>query len=232
MTSPNAGVITNAAVVESDAAKNPDDLPPSRYMAFLIVVVFHAVLIAALVEAFRTRPAGVSSNPVEMLFLAPAAPRVRSIVPPASRASDFPMPKGMVLIGPPPAVSAPAAPQSIDWDLEAHRIAATMAAAESGSPDQNNPVVSASPGSVWRAPPAHRAGEQFIGSNGERIVYTGNNCYQQMDAIQSPENALNTGKGVQTYCVGGSKGARGDLFAQLAAYKKYHPQENNPAAAQ
>ena len=48
-------------------------------------------------------------------------------------------------------------------------------------------------------------------------------CYQMSKSITSITNATNTGVNLQTYCTRHSKVPRGDLFDQLPAYKKLHP---------
>lgn len=77
------------------------------------------------------------------------------------------------------------------------------------------------PKSIFPEPPAHHAGDAFSTSSGERAVFVSDNCYQV--ASTKAADAIDNGMGNQTYCIGKSKKARGDLFDQLPAYKKYHP---------
>ena len=55
------------------------------------------------------------------------------------------------------------------------------------------------------------------------MVYVSENCYQLSKEITYIENATNTGAKIQTYCNKRSKEPRGDLFKDLPAYKKLHP---------
>lgn len=57
------------------------------------------------------------------------------------------------------------------------------------------------------------------------MVFVSDNCYQLSNEVTHITNATNTGVAIQTYCNRPSKKARGDLFKQLPAYKKYHPDQ-------
>ena len=57
------------------------------------------------------------------------------------------------------------------------------------------------------------------------MVFVSENCYQLSKEITYIENKTNTGKKIQTYCNRRSKTPRGDLFEQLRAYKRLHPDE-------
>ncbi len=78
-----------------------------------------------------------------------------------------------------------------------------------------------SPKSVFPAPPSHRAGDEFTTPAGERAVFVSENCYQI--ASTNAATALANGMVTPTYCLRKSKTPRGDLFDQLPAYRKYHP---------
>jgi hypothetical protein len=55
------------------------------------------------------------------------------------------------------------------------------------------------------------------------MVFISDSCYQVSKSITDITNATNTGVGTQTYCNQKSRLPRGDLFDQLPAYKKLHP---------
>jgi hypothetical protein len=77
--------------------------------------------------------------------------------------------------------------------------------------------------SVFPEPPAHHAGEQHMLDTGEWIVFISDNCYQISSAIPTVPIALGNGIGQSTFCLDNSSTPRGDLFDQLPAYKRYHP---------
>jgi hypothetical protein len=58
--------------------------------------------------------------------------------------------------------------------------------------------------------------------NGETMVFITDHCFQVTSVFRSAPNALNTGVGLQTYCIRDSKEPNGDLFKDLDAYKKLH----------
>jgi hypothetical protein len=109
---------------------------------------------------------------------------------------------------------------SIDWSQEARNAAASIA---KGAPalDDTNPVLQSN--SPFAAPPAHHKGEQIPTADGRWMVYITDDCYQLSKSMTSITNATNNGMGLQTYCNRRSNKPRGDLFEQLPAYKKLHP---------
>jgi hypothetical protein len=127
--------------------------------------------------------------------------------------------------------SASTAPQSIDpadsagplidWASEAEKVAATPSPEfqpfDGPPPAESNP----STRSIFEDRPAHHAGEQIRTDDGRWVVYVSDYCYQMTNPFAAP-NALETGVGMQTYCLRKSNQPRGDLFDELAAYDKYH----------
>ena len=55
------------------------------------------------------------------------------------------------------------------------------------------------------------------------MVFVSENCYQFSKEVGYIENKTNMGKKIQIYCNRRSKTPRGDLFEQLPAYKRLHP---------
>jgi hypothetical protein len=78
--------------------------------------------------------------------------------------------------------------------------------------------------SPFAAPPPHQRGEQIPTADGRWMVFVSEDCYQLSKEITHITNATNTGKAIQIYCNRKSKEPRGDLFKQLSAYKKRHPE--------
>jgi hypothetical protein len=134
-----------------------------------------------------------------------------SLVPPSSAITILPQVPAAENAGP-----------TVDWAQEAHSVAAGIAknaAAES----LQEAALSASRRSPFASPPPHNKGEQIPTADGRWIVYVSHDCYQVSKSITSITNATNTGMLLQTYCNRRSKVPRGDLFDQLPAYKKLHP---------
>jgi hypothetical protein len=197
----------------------------SRYFALLGVSVLHVAVLAALVIAVKTRFLTTPpSAPIELLILPQyAAP----IVPPLPTPSDRHKKVAANLAPPPDALTnitpnsaSDVAGPSIDWSEEAHNEVANLA---KDAPTLNDTIAAPPSQSPFAAPPAHHKGEQIPTGDGRWIVYVSDNCYQVSKSITAITNATNTGVGTQTYCNQKSRLPRGDLFKQLPAYKKYHP---------
>jgi hypothetical protein len=102
----------------------------------------------------------------------------------------------------------------IDWDQQAQAVAAERA--NSGSPPAATTPTAKSP---FVPPPAHHSGEEFVTATGDRAVFINEHCYQVSKTFAEAPNGISNGMGTQTYCIGPSNAARGDLFEQLPAYK-------------
>lgn len=199
----------------------------SRTVALLAVLALHAVVLTGLVISAWTRiPTTTTDAPIELLILpqktsAPASPppqvsnRRRKIVAtsqalPAGTRTGITPNSNPDVIGPP-----------IDWFQEAHDVAESIAKDALPLSDTNP----SSSHSVFAAPAPHYKGEQILTADGRWTVYVSENCYQLSKDITYVENRTNTGAKIQTYCNKRSKEPRGDLFNQLPAYKKYHPND-------
>jgi len=106
----------------------------------------------------------------------------------------------------------------IDWAKQAQAVAAEIA--NSGSA----PVTTTPPrNSPFAPPPAHHSGEEFMTATGDHAVFINEHCYQVSKTFAEPPNAISNGMGTQTYCIGPTNQARGDLFEQLPAYNRFNP---------
>jgi hypothetical protein len=199
----------------------------SRYFALLIVFALHVALVIALIVAAKTRVLFTPvPNPIELLLLSPNT--VPQTAPPPALASR---PKKVTPPAVPPSsaitIEPSAAPVEnvgplVDWAQEAQDVAAGIA--KKSSAERRHDIASAPPpGSPFAPPPVHHKGEQFPTADGQWIVFVSDDCYQVSKSITSVTNATNNGMGLQTYCNRRSKTPRGDLFEQLPAYKKLHP---------
>jgi hypothetical protein len=198
----------------------------SRYAALLGVLALHVAVLTSLLIAARTStrttPAAI---PIELLVLpqdaAPSAPP-----PPTSSdrrkkvtTAPLPPPPDALTVTTPNPTSGTAGP-SINWSQEAHNAAENIARGAT-VPDETKP--SALSNSPFAEPPAHHKGEQIPTADGRWMVFVSEDCYQLSKEITHITNATNTGVTIQTYCNRRSKEPRGDLFKQLSAYKKLHP---------
>lgn len=199
----------------------------SRLVAFLVVLALHMAVLTGLVTAAKTRLRNLpAAPPIELLILphkpAPAVPPPVSLPDHRKRnavATLIPPAESLTVVTPSalPETAAPA----IDWAAEAHNAAIRNANGAPPSAGSTGPAPSSN--TPFAQAPLHHKGEQIPTADGRWIVYVSDNCYQVSKSITAITNATNTGVGLQTYCTRRSKEARGDLFDQLPAYKKNHP---------
>jgi hypothetical protein len=197
----------------------------SRYAVLLGVLALHVAVLTGLLIAAKTRlHTAPAASPIALLIL---PQNVAPTVPPSPTSSDrrkrvtaapLPPPPDALNAITPSSTSDVAGPQ-IDWSQEAHNVAENIARGAT-APDETKPSVSNSP---FAEPPPHHKGEQIPTEDGRWSVYVSDNCYQRSKEITHITNATNTGAKIQMYCNRRSKVPRGDLFNQLPAYKKYHP---------
>ncbi len=203
-----------------------------RNLTLLLVIAFHGVLIAGLLVVSRGSPRRIAATPpLEIVFLAreprrepPPPPRpatrpahdsktpTRAPVPPAAESS--------LTVVPATAAAAPARP--VDWDQEAHIVAAERAHQEPPPPIPQFRSEQA-PKSVFAPKPAHHRGDEEPLAGGGTAVYVSEDCYQVAPTIPVVQNAINNGMALPIYCNSKSKTPCGDLFDQLPAYEKLQP---------
>jgi len=201
-----------------------------RNLTLLLVIAFHGVLIAALLVASRWSPRRTAATPpLEIVFLA-REPRPPPPPPPrpASRASTelksparaptSPAAESSLIVV--PAAAPPG--RSVDWDQEAHIVAAERAHQEPPAPIPQFKSEQA-PKSAFPPPPTHHRGDEEPVPGGT-AVYVSEDCYQVAPAIPVVQDALHNGMPLQIYCNSQSKKPRGDLFDQLPAYQRLHPE--------
>lgn len=197
----------------------------SRYAASLGVLALHVAVLGGLLLAAKTRlPTTPAATPIELLVLPPNADPTPPPPPTLpdhrkkSLAAPLPPPDALTAITPNSASAVTGPP--IDWFQEAHNAAVNIARDAPALDDKNSAALSDSP---FAAPPPHHKGDQIPTADGRWSVFVSENCYQLSKDMTHITNATNTGVAIQTYCNRRSKEPRGDLFKQLPAYKKYHP---------
>jgi len=192
-----------------------------------MVFAFHAALVIALIITVKTRVLLTPvANPIELLVLSPktvpqTAPSPALVSRPKKVTPSAVPPSSAITIDPSAAPVDNVGPL-VDWAQEAQNVAAGIAK-ESSAERRHDTAPAPSPGSPFAPPPSHHKGEQFPTGDGQWIVFVSDDCYQVSKSITSVTNASNNGMGLQTYCNRHSKTPRGDLFEQLPAYKKLHP---------
>ena len=161
--------------------------PSSRYAALLVVLMFHAAVLTALLMGSGTLGLPIASvDSVQLLYLAPMSfPKVRSDDPLPRRVTGrtalsmaTPVPASPSISDTPAlAASSVGRGSGVDWTLEARR-ALNAFEIRQHQPAVNKSV-STQPGEDnWWPRGPHRAGERFKTADGDWIVWIDANCYQ------------------------------------------------------
>jgi hypothetical protein len=200
----------------------------ARYLTLIVVIALHAALIVMLVKFNQVRNAStLTSTPLQLRFLPPErAPLTPPGLPSKGSFKSFDVvpPTLPTLTAVPMESSEVDSTKSIDWAAEAKIVAAASAAGASHRPFGTHvpSEAAASAAAGASSTPAHKAGDQDRTDTGDWVVFVSNNCYQISKALSGILRALP----LQTYCLRkGKEAPRGDLFQQLPAYKKYHPDQ-------
>lgn len=200
----------------------------SRYASWAAVVTLHIAVLTALFLAPKTRIATPTMASVEFLTLPRSVRRQEPISPPSLVTPDLqirPQPPSPMTpsdaIAEIPAADGNDPREAIDWAQAAHDAAARFAERGNSEPSAAEPTAI----SPFRQAAPHHKGEQIPTAEGRSMVFVSENCYQFSKEITYIENKSNTGQKIQTYCNRRSKTPRGDLFEQLPAYKRLHPDQ-------
>ena len=201
----------------------------SRYATLAAVVTLHIAVLTALFLTPKTRTATPTAMASINFLTLPRSVRQRGPIQPPSLVT----PDLLIRPQPLPSMTAPEAitdvpadgrddsGTTIDWVQEAHEAARRYV--EHG----DNEATAAEPKGLSPFPQLgpHHKGEQIPTADGRTMVFVSENCYQLSKEIGYIENKTNMGKKIQTYCNRRSKKPRGDLFKELTAYKRLHPDE-------
>jgi hypothetical protein len=126
---------------------------------------------------------------------------------------------------PPPDIELPdEAHAPIDWLAEAGRAAEAVTTAPPTRSFGRMPRAPSWLGSS-RSAPAHRAGDQYRLETGESIVWVSDRCYivSELAPLGMPD-VFARSRVTRTVCQGPPGPGTGELFRDLPAYKRYHPQ--------
>ncbi len=198
----------------------------SRYGVLALVLAFHVTVIALLVASSKTLRVFLPAvTLVEVAIPPPATPRrVRTDIspsPPLEMTRVTPSVDAILSLSPELVPAAGTFGTPIDWAHQAHTVADSLAA-NTGAAESQLADLTPPQKSIFPQPPAHHAGEQHRLDTGEWIVFVSDDCYQISSSIPTA-TAPGSGFGQSTYCLDNSDMPRGDLFDQLSAYKRYHP---------
>jgi hypothetical protein len=199
---------------------------PPRFIVICIVLALHFAVAGLLILSSRTRLAFPTARPIELVYLPPSVvPQKTPPTPVAPKnekrttrsdtvrmSTSLPQSLSVITL---PEYSNPAPP--IDWAQQAQSVA-SESASRGSAPSASDP----SGKSPFAPPPAHHAGEEFSVAGGT-AVFINEHCYQVSKTVSDVATGISNGMGTQTYCIRPSNKARGDLFDQLPAYKKLHP---------
>jgi hypothetical protein len=192
--------------------------------AFAVVAALHVGLVLMLIIALRTpRPSRGSDFVTTLIFLSP--PSAPAVSPKNGRSAFVPAPITPVEpINPAPwQFDLPNVPNtSIDWDSEGKRAAGAVTRESGVREFGRNPATHAD-GQKSRPGPPHEAGEQYrLGD--EWIVWVSPGCYivSSVPPLGMPD-VLARSIPTRTVCQDNSK-PPGELFKDLPAFRKYHPQ--------
>jgi hypothetical protein len=194
-----------------------------RGVALVAVVLLHVGLVVVLGLAMRNRPGAAPPDSVTTLIvldMPPATPEVRL---PASRKPTFAVPSTAIAVPP-----LPSQPQTAptDWEAAARGAAAATQPAAARSLD-HNPATEAPQASPSPSAVVHHAGEQYRDpADGTSIVYLSDHCYIVSTAApMGTADVLARAGTTRTVCKGDPGWSRPDLFKDLPAYHRYHPQQ-------
>ena len=197
-----------------------------RGIAFAAVVALHAGLVITLTLARRTPTSSSPEFIGAMIFLTAPPPAVapsnRRRPEPAGESSPVaPMEPPTAL---PPLIGFPLSEDTvIDWAAQARRAAVGVTGPHTFREFGRTPGAGSGQG-PRRSAPAHEAGEQYRDEFGEWIVWVSDRCYLVSDtpALGLPQ-VLARSIPSRTVCQADSE-PRSDLFKDLPAFSKYHPQ--------
>ncbi len=198
-----------------------------RGIAFAAVVALHAGLVI-LTVALRTptSPSASTEFITALIFLSAPLPPVassnrrrRQVANKTSAAAPVEPPTT-----PPAVISVPIeADTAIDWVAEARRAAAAVTGTHRVREFGRIPKAD-SGRAPRRSSPAHEAGEQYRTEDGTWIVWVSDRCYivSEVPPLGLPP-ILARSIPARTVCQRDSE-PRSDLFKDLPAYQKHHPQ--------
>jgi hypothetical protein len=200
---------------------------PGRAVALGVIVAAHAGFLLVLSIALDRR-AGRPSPATSVSALILLSVPIRALAPDRRRRRELeealPIEPFALPPIPPPDVELPGEVHApIDWLAEAGRAAEAATAAPLTRSFGKMPQAPLWLGSSHSGP-THQAGDQYRLETGEWIVWVSDRCYIVSEpAPLGMPDVLARSRGTHTVCLP-SAGAAGELFKDLPAYRKHHPQ--------
>jgi hypothetical protein len=198
---------------------------PRRGVVLASVILLHAGLAAVVVVALRSQSRASRDDLVStLIFLAEPAPATPTPQPEDYRQPRLaPMSSTAITL---PPMTQPGTDGAVDWDAEAQAAGAAAIRPRSGRPLDHNPASEAAPNPASPSVAVHHAGEQYTERDGTRIVWVSDRCF----VASSPPppgvpDIVARAIPTNTVCRGDPGWSRPDLFKDLPAYQRYHPQE-------
>jgi hypothetical protein len=195
-----------------------------RGVALVAVVLLHVGLVAVLCLAMRNTHGGAAPDLVTTLIVLDLPPLAREERLPDPRKPTFSATRSTAITVPP----LPSEPQSAptDWEAAARGAAAATLPSAPRSLD-HNPATEAPQASPSPSAAVHHAGEQYRDpADGTSIVYVSDHCYVAATAApMGTADVLARARITSTVCKGDPGWSRPDLFKDLPAYQRYHPED-------
>ncbi len=92
-------------------------------------------------------------------------------------------------------------------------------------PFGRNPASEAAPLPGSPAVAVHHAGEEYRDTDGSSIVFVTDHCFVASDALPpGTPDLIARARPTRTVCKGDPGWSRADLFRDLPAYRRYHPE--------
>jgi hypothetical protein len=196
-----------------------------RAITLAAVAALHILLLTALVLGLRTQvsPPSVETFISTLIVLPqPARPPVR--MRPALPRNPTMAAEPIQIETPPlpPASLSPRAEARIDWAAEARRAAERVIAAPKrrgfGRPRAERARALEHP------QPAHHAGESYRDEFGDRVYWVSDTCFITSERALPGALTAPGGPPLPRMACLGPDAPTGELFNNLPAYKKYHPE--------
>jgi hypothetical protein len=193
-----------------------------------MVVGIHAAIFIFLIN-IRVKP-GVDRNEyVSVVWVLRKKPP--EVIAPPAAANGVNRRSRRTPITPPSSAPASAGVQSdaqppIDWDEEAAREADALSGNAITLPQSSAKTPLRPAPNPFAPPPIHHAGDSDTNESGETVVWISDKCYQVSGNMLTVPDVMAHARLPRTLCTGSSNEPRGDLFKDLPAYKKLHPDDD------
>lgn len=201
----------------------------SRLIVLGVIVAVHAAIFIFLIN-IRVPPRVDRNDYVSVTWL-PQNKRPEDITRPALpstvvKRSSQKTPLPLSFSAPASAATQTDSKRPIDWAEEAARVAGALTSNAITLPQSSDKTPLRQTPSPFAPPPTHHAGDSYRNEIGETIVWISDMCYQVSGAMLTVPDVMAYAMLPRTACPRLSNKPRGDLFKDLPAYKKLHPDDD------